>query len=262
MRHGETRFNQDPDPYRQIYPGYLDCDLSGDGIEQSKSIQKTINKLSIEAVYVSPFYRALQTAEICLKTHPNINNIKVIVHPLLSEIEGCTHDFMKDIKKNKKDFSNNSIVKFDWSVFNEYVRNIKYDENFFYFNEFNMVNEKIKNDYYTKLKKYYDNNKQSFFEKELEKLAIYRIQSGIRFESLKHEYQRFIDFSKYLINKHKETLNNKNNKILSISHSGFIKVATSNEPYENDKINISNTYIKFLDNCKIISIFIDTEKNN
>jgi len=73
MRHGETRFNQDPDPYRQLYPGYIDCNLSEDGITQAKMCQEQINKLSIKDVYVSPFYRALQTTSICLENHPNIS---------------------------------------------------------------------------------------------------------------------------------------------------------------------------------------------
>ena len=255
MRHGETRFNQDLDPYRQVYPGYIDCNLSEEGIKQAKLIQTEINKLSIIDVYVSPFYRALQTASICLENHPNISNILVRVHPLLSEIEGCTHDFMYDIKKNKKNFSNTSKVKFDWSLFDEYIKSIKYDENFFYFNEFNMIDDKIKDEYYKKLKNYNDKGKISLIEKELEKLAIYRIKSGIRFESLKHEYERFINFSQFLDEKYKDNLDDKENKILCISHSGFIKVAASKKPYESDNIVISNSYIRYLNNCQIISIF-------
>ena len=257
MRHGETRFNQDPDPYRQLFPGYIDCDLSEDGIRQAKTCKDEINKLQISTVYVSPYYRALQTASICLENHPNINNISVIVHPLLSEIEGITHDFIYNIKKNKNNFSNKSKVKFDWNIFDEYVKNIKYDENFFYFNEFNMLPDKVKDDYYKKLKKYYDGGIMSFVEKELEKLAVYRVQSDIRFESLKHEYERFIKFYNFLIEKNKDSLNDKDNKILSISHSGFIKVGSSIKAYENDKITKSNTYFKSLDNCQLVSMTLD-----
>ena len=257
MRHGETRFNQDPDPYRQVYPGYTDCDLSENGIKQAKMCQEQINKLSIKEVYVSPFYRALQTASICLENHPNIHNISVIVQPLLAEIEGCTHDFLYDINKNKNNFSNKSKVKFDWSEFDKYVQNIKYDDNFFYFNEFNMIENKIKNEFYSRLKKYYTGGNMSFFEKELEKLSIYRIKTGIRFESLKHEYERFVNFYKYLYEKYKDNLDDKNNKILCISHSSFIKIGTSLIPYESDKITKSNTFFHILDNCQIVSINLD-----
>ena len=257
MRHGKTRFNQDRNAYRQIFPEYTDCDLSEDGIKQAKMSQEQINKLSIKDVYVSPFYRALQTTSICLENHPNINNISVIVHPLLAEIEGCTHDFLYDINKNKKNFSNKSKVKFNWSEFDKYVKNIKYDENFFYFNEFNMIEDKIKNEFYTRLKKYYTGGNMTFCEKEIEKLAIYRIQSGIRFESLKHEYERFVNFYKYLYEKYKDNFDDKNNKILCISHSDIIKIGTSLIPYESDKITKSNTYFKFINNCQIVSITLD-----
>ena len=219
MRQSETIFNQDPDPDRILNSRYIDSELSEEGIKQAKLAQSELNKLKIKEVYVSPYYRALQTTSICLEKHPNINNISVIVHPLLSEIEGNTHDFIYDIKKNKKNFSNNSIVKFDWSVFDEYIKQIKYDENFFYFNEFNMMDIQTKDKFYKNLKNYYENGKKSFFEKELEKLAVYRVQSGIRFESLKHEYERFLNFSNYLSNKFKDSLDDKENKILTISHS-------------------------------------------
>ena len=143
MRHGKTEFNSDKDKLRQINPSYIDCHLSNKGIEQVKLRQKLINSLSIEKVYVSPFYRALQTVSLLLENHPNAKNISIVVHPKIAEIGGCTHDFIFDIKENKKDFNMNSKIKFDWSLFDEYVKNIKYDENFFYFNEFNMINEKI-----------------------------------------------------------------------------------------------------------------------
>ena len=148
-------------------------------------------------------------------------------------------------------------MKFDWSEFDKYVQNIKYDDNFFYFNEFNMIENKIKNEFYSRLKKYYTGGNMSFFEKELEKLSIYRIKTGIRFESLKHEYERFVNFYKYLYEKYKDNLDDKNNKILCISHSSFIKIGTSLIPYESDKITKSNTFFHILDNCQIVSINLD-----
>ena len=124
MRHGKTEFNSDKDKLRQINPSYIDCHLSKKGIEQVKLRQKLINSLYIEKVYVSPFYRALQTVSLLLENHPNAKNISIIVHPKIAEIGGCTHDFIFDIKENKKDFNMNSKIKFDWSLFDEYVQNI------------------------------------------------------------------------------------------------------------------------------------------
>ena len=66
MRHGKTKFNSDHDKHRQINISYIDCHLSPNGIQQVRAKQILINKLSLEKVYVSPFYRALQTSYILL----------------------------------------------------------------------------------------------------------------------------------------------------------------------------------------------------
>ena len=254
MRHGHTEFNSDHDKSRQKNPLYIDCHLSKKGIEQVKAKQKLINSLYIEKVYVSPFYRALQTASLLLENHPNLNNICVVVHPKIAEIGGCTHDFIFDIKKSKKDFNINAKVKFDWNIFDEYVRNIKYDENFFYFEEYNNLNDKEKSELYSNLKRSYDNNELLLYYKEMEKLAGYRIKIHKKFESLNHEYNRFLDFKNNLNKIHKSSLEDTNKKILMISHSSFIKVSTSPVPYleTNKKVHPSCHAMK---NVEIISIY-------
>ena len=255
MRHGKTKFNSDHEKNRQINISYIDCHLSSKGIQQIKAKQNIINNLSIEKVYVSPFYRALQTAYILLENHPNINNIQVIVHPKIAEIGGCTHDFILDIRENKNDFNINSKVKFNWNFFDEYTRRLKYDENFFYFEEYNNIKENIKNELYNKLRKLYDNNQKELYKKELEKLAIFRIENKKKFESITHEYNRFLEFKNQLKIEHNNTLKNKNQKVLIISHSSFIKISTSPFPYfgNNQKAHPSCHPMK---NLEIISIFL------
>ncbi len=254
MRHGKTEFNSDKDQLRQINPSYIDCHLSSKGIEQVKLKQKIINTLSIEKVYVSPFYRALQTVSVLLENHPNLKNISVIVHPKIAEIGGCTHDFIFDIKQNKKDFNINSKVKFDWSIFDEYVQKINYDENFFYFEEFNNLADNIKYEIYNNLKELYDKKDVKLLKKGLEKLACFRIKNHKKFESLNHEYNRFLEFKNNLNKIHKVTLKDKNKKILIISHSSFIKISTSPGPYQekNKKAHPSCHPVK---NAEIISIY-------
>ena len=255
MRHGKTKFNSDHEKNRQINISYIDCHLSSKGIQQIKAKQNIINNLSIEKVYVSPFYRALQTAYILLENHPNINNIQVIVHPKIAEIGGCTHDFILDIRENKNDFNINSKVKFNWNFFDEYTRRLKYDENFFYFEEYDNIKENIKNELYNKLRKLYDNNQKELYKKELEKLAIFRIENKKKFESITHEYNRFLEFKNQLKIEHNNTLKNKNQKVLIISHSSFIKISTSPFPYfrNNQKAHPSCHPMK---NLEIISIFL------
>ena len=255
MRHGKTNFNSDHEKNRQINISYIDCHLSQKGIQQVKAKQNLINNLSIEKVYVSPFYRALETAEILLENHPNLNNIPIIVHPKIAEIGGCTHDFIFDIKKNKHDFNLNSKVKFNWDIFDEYIRKIKYDENFFYFEEYDNIKEDIKNEIYNNLRELYDNNKKELYQQELEKFAMLRIQCKKKFESVQHEYNRFLEFKNNLNIEHNLSLSDKSQKILIISHSSFIKIATSPEPYK-EKNSKAHPSCHSMKNLEIISIYV------
>ena len=255
MRHGKTNFNSDHEKNRQINISYIDCHLSQKGIQQVKAKQNLINNLSIEKVYVSPFYRALETAEILLENHPNLNNIPIIVHPKIAEIGGCTHDFIFDIKKNKHDFNFNSKVKFNWDIFDEYIRKIKYDENFFYFEEYDNIKEDIKNEIYNNLRELYDNNKKELYQQELEKFAMLRIQCKKKFESVQHEYNRFLEFKNNLNIEHNLSLSDKSQKILIISHSSFIKIATSPEPYK-EKNSKAHPSCHSMKNLEIISIYV------
>ena len=254
MRHGKTEFNSDKDKLRQINPSYIDCHLSNKGIEQVKLRQKLINDLSIEKVYVSPFYRALQTVSLLLENHPNAKNISIVVHPKIAEIGGCTHDFIFDIKENKKDFNMNSKIKFDWSLFDEYVKKIKYDENFFYFEEFNNLNDDIKNELYNNLKQLYDKKEIKLYKKALEMMAAFRIKNHKKFESINHEYNRFLEFKNNLNKIHNVTLKDKNKKILVVSHSSFIKISTSPGPYQ-EKIKKPHPSCHPVKNVEIISIY-------
>ena len=255
MRHGKTKFNSDHEKDRQINISYVDCHLSLKGIQQVRAKQNIINNLQIEKVYVSPFYRALQTAYILLENHPNLNNIPIIVHPKIAEIGGCTHDFILDIKQNKNDFNINSKVKFNWIFFDEYTRKLKWDENFFYFEEYDNIKDSLKNQIYNNLRELYNNNKTELFQKDLEKLAVFRIEYRKKFESIKHQYDRFLEFKNNLKKEHSHTIKDKNKKILIISHSSFIKISTSPGPYseKNAKAHPSCHSMK---NLEIISIFL------
>ena len=154
MRHGQTAFNENTNYIsRRINPIYADCKLSHTGIIQAKSKRKILNTLSFEKIYVSPAYRALQTLTYSLETHPNKENIIAFVHPLAIEISVCVNDFLLDIKQTKKDFNLNSKIKIDWSLFDKYIKKIKYDENFFFFENFDNIEEKVKNNIY-KIKKF------------------------------------------------------------------------------------------------------------
>ena len=255
MRHGQTWYNRSTDLTRRYNPDLCDAHLSDEGINQIKSIQEIINKLNLEKIYVSPYYRALQTVTIALENYPRLKDIIIIVHPKISEVVCGAHDIIFDIKKTKKDFNMDSKVKIDWSYFDKYVKGSNYEENFFYFENIDLLDEKEKNEEYCKLKKLYDeNDAKESYKKELKRFLKEKSKINFKYESLRHPYKRFEEFKEYLINEHKDTLNDNNKKILCVSHNIFISTAIipKEELYnENSKLNLHR-----LKNGEIITFFI------
>ena len=258
MRHGRTAFNIDKKKdSRRTNENYVDCRLDSYGIFQARFKQSKLNSLSLEKVYVSPFYRALETLTYSLENHPNKKNIIALVHPLVSEISNCINDYILDIKKTKNDFNMNSKIKIDWSFFDEYVNGIKYDENFYYFENFDCLEENEKNEIYQKVKNFYDNKNFKELKIGLSELAKLRIQRNKRFESLKHLQERFKKFCEYIREQHKETLLNTKEKILVISHSSFMQVGTDMTPYESEDIQDFHKSCYNPGNCQILSYKLD-----
>lgn len=258
MRHGKTWFNlAKPDPSRSYNPELSDAHLCDEGIKQIISTQDEINKLNLEIVYVSPYYRTLQTVTLALEKYPNLNNLKVIVHPKLAEVVCAAQEFIIDIKQAKKDFNMDSKVKIDWSYFDKYIKESnKFDENFFYFENIDNVKEDVKNETYLKLKKLYDEQLFDEFKKELIIFWKGKHKKFGGYESNRHASERFEDFKKFLKNEHKDTINNNENKILCVSHKAFIRAAIDHEKKlaEKSKKKFNKSYQ--MKNGEIISIFI------
>ena len=256
MRHGETFYNSCKDISRRYNPKLSDSHLSDNGIRQAISKQEELNKLNVETVYVSPFYRAIQTISLALENYPN-ENLKVVVHPKIAEVVCGAHDYLIDIKQTKKDFNMNSKVKIDWSLFDEYVKNSKYDENFFYFENMNLVDEKEKDEEYKKLKILYDKEDKEGFNIELGKFLKEKNKTFTRYESLKHAHQRFEDFKEFLKIQHKDTINDKDKKVLCVCHSTFISVSISPVTFLIDKKHEKPTQLVKLNNCQIVTFLFD-----
>ena len=215
--------------------------------------QEILNKLSFEKIYVSPFYRALQTMTYSLENHPNKDNIIAIVSPLIGETSNCINDYILDIKQTKKDFNMNSSVKVDWTDFDEYVKEIEYDENFYYFENFDCLKKSDKDKIYQKLKELYDNNNIKDLKIGLTDLAKLRVQHKTRFESLKFLQGRFKKFCENVKNEYKESLGDKDKKILAISHCSYMKVGTDSTLYNSEAKQYFNTNCYKPKNCEILS---------
>ena len=251
MRHAETIYNTIKDKSAKYNPIYADCHLSEDGIAQSKAKQEFINKLDIETIYVSPYYRAIETMEYCLENHPNAKNIITYVHPKLAELSGMIHEFIFDINQTKERFNMNSKIKVNWSIFDEYINKIKYNEKLFFMDNWDLIEENKREEIYNKLNEIREKGDMELYKKEVSKIIEERYKTKLKFESYKHVYQRFIDFKKYVKEKHKDSINNKDKKIIIISHKLFISIATS----DSNTILKGNNQVSFnclsLNNCEL-----------
>lgn len=67
---------------------YRDTRLSDVGKQQCQEAQGIANQLNIHTVFVSPLRRAVETAYLVYKDHPNFENIKFIILPSMREILG------------------------------------------------------------------------------------------------------------------------------------------------------------------------------
>jgi broad specificity phosphatase PhoE len=64
VRHGETKANK-----KDIDAGPMDFPLTKKGVKEVQFIAKALSKVKISAVYSSPVFRAVETAQILAKPH-------------------------------------------------------------------------------------------------------------------------------------------------------------------------------------------------
>ena len=237
IRHGQTICNSDKNyKGRKLNENYIDSHLSQKGIRQTKKLKEKLDKFNIELIYVSPLYRSLETAKYMIE---NMNyKGEIVVHPLITECPNCIDDFIFDINETKKDFENLNI---NWNIFDEYVKNYqKWNENFYYFEYFNRLEENIKNDKYNKLLDLYSKGDIINYKKEMVNeipKMIFKKNNLQPFESFKHVYSRFLEFKNFLAEKHKDSLNDLDKKVIVVTHGDFLSVITNKYLYENDDIN-------------------------
>ena len=258
IRHGQTICNSDKDlKGRKFNPNYIDSHLSEKGINQSKNLKEKIEKFDIEAIYVSPLYRSLETAKYMIENMDYKGEI--IVHPLIIECLNCIDDIIFDVRQTKKDFQDLNV---NWNIFDEYVKKYKkWDENFYYFEYFNRLNDEEKDIKYNKLLNLYKNGDMMEFKQgivnEIQRKVFNEDLSINPFESFKLVYSRFFEFKNFLSTKHKDICqNNSNKKIIIITHSNFLGVITNKYLYDNDNINYFPEECCHCKNCDIISIYI------
>jgi len=251
MRHAETIYNTISDKSAKYNPIYADCHLSTKGIEQSRNKQEYFNKLNIEAIYCSPYFRAIETMINCLEAHPNKENIIIYIHPKLAELAGMMQEFIIDINETKEKFNMESNIKVNWDIFDEYANKLKYRENLFFMDNWDLIEENKREEIYKKLIDIYDKKDMKIYKEEVANIIKERYKTKLKFESYSHTYQRFLDFKNFIYEKHKDTMNDLDKKIIAISHKLFISIATSiPESVLNGKGKVSLNCLS-LNNCEL-----------
>ena len=259
IRHGETQYNIDSEniEYNVIktMSEYIDCPLTENGKQQAKNCQSLFNSFDIEQIFVSPLYRALQTASILFENHPNKKNINIKIHPLLTEIVSGVHNFTYEIQKHKLEFNENSNIKFDWSIFDEYY-NTAILQDLFFLNFIDRLNDQEKKEQFDKIYFKYGKNE---IKESVANLSKYVVEKNIKYhESVYHLFLRNIEFKNFLKKNFKNDNVNNNKKIIVVTHNCFCMMGTSKDAYKltyNDEDNFPEDRYD-LQNCEVISMLI------
>jgi len=260
IRHGESIFNlntfikQSEDEAKR-QKEYLDSKLTDTGIQQSEKLSEQLSKYNLKYIFCSPLQRCIETCFHSLKNHPQKDQIRVIIHPLITETINCNHDFNRNIFEKKRIFNDNSEIKFDWSVFEEYFPLELHQETYFIDYIDSLKDERDIKDLLSKLREE-DNYKNIDLMDDLKtKLSAEYDEKKIRPESIKKMFFRNLEFKNYLkLFLDKKDLNL--DKILVFTHSNFIQASNSKKAYKLDKMDIFPDDSYKPNNCEIISMFI------
>jgi hypothetical protein len=263
IRHGMTEYNKIclklSKSEAKVKAEYIDCPLSEEGQKQANEISSTLASMKLKYVFCSPLLRCLETCYLSLLNHSDVENIKVIVHPLIMETISGVHDFSKNILMKKKLYNNTTKVKFDWSVFDNYYPYPNEQECFF-LNFIDNCNEDgdVESEFNILIKEIKANSIDLELKDQLlGKLSLYGVKNNLsRLESLKAMFNRNLQFKEYLKDLMKTESFNNDEKILVFTHSAFTKISTSNQAYYLDKIELFPEDCLKLENCEIITMNI------
>jgi broad specificity phosphatase PhoE len=272
IRHGETDFNdvlnssENPEKVR-CDENFIDCSLNAKGLSQAESLSNKLKNIDVDYVFCSPLNRCLETAYHSLKTHPNKEEIKVIVSPYINEVVNSIQDVSLSINRKKELYNENSETKFDWTYFDACFSK---EEQETYILNFIEVSDSF-SDVEQLIKKIRDSDEKKGLYSQL--LSIF-INDNKRPESLFNLYLRAKKFKKFLkkfltgakgnytCDKEEEKVRKveefsdkeKTKNVFVFTHSGFIRMSTAqfSKPVLEVSSYPSDCY-KAL-NCEMVSI--------
>ena len=256
IRHGETDYNIDfgkKESKIKYDINYLDGHLNSNGQKQAEKSSELFKNLDVEAIYVSPLYRTIESANNIFKNHPKKNNLEIIIHPLLTEVVSSMNNFTDDIEIKKNLYNEKSEIKINWNLFDEEFKT-KEEQNFYYMKYVNLL---PKEKYDNIKNKMYNSYKAGKMKESISELGkIINDLKMKRIESLNHLFNRTVKFKEYLKDKYKNSMNDCNKKIIIISHSCFGQMFTSKECIGKKNIKEYPKDCCDMGNCEAISVFI------
>jgi broad specificity phosphatase PhoE len=251
IRHGETEYNQALNANNcketQVNEVYIDSSLCEEGIAQAKELSQSLIDMEIKTIFCSPLNRCLETIFYALRDHPQKESIRIIVHPLISEVVHGMQDLTSRISLKKEIYNDKSEVKYDWSIFDEYFSEENGDN---YFLDF-IDNYYQAQDIINNIKTF--NFQTGSYNKLLSKF-IYKDQ---RPESLTHLLNRSKEFKTFIKNYFVDDNKiNGNEKVLIVTHSAFIRMATSVIANNSERVEKYPEDCYRAANCEITTINI------
>ncbi|MEW6006850.1 MAG: histidine phosphatase family protein [bacterium] len=95
IRHAQTDWNK-----RKVFRGRKEVELNRTGIRQAEKTSTLLAELPVETIYTSPLKRALITAQILKRPHPNVEvkEVPSFIDIDYGEWQGLSED---DVKNNK-----------------------------------------------------------------------------------------------------------------------------------------------------------------
>ena len=94
------------------------------------------------------------------------------------------------------------------------------------------------------------------FKEELGKFLFEKNKNFIRYESFKHAYERFEKFKEYLRKEFKDTISDKSKKVLCVTHSSLMSIATCSTQFLTDKVDEKVENLYKMKNGEINTIYI------
>ena len=98
----------------------IDPALHEIGVKQARDQQDLVNRMTFSKVFVSPHVRTIQSAALMLSSHPQKQDMVLVLLPLAKEIMHTSNDLgleFKDLEAFTSQISKEHGVKFDFSLF-------------------------------------------------------------------------------------------------------------------------------------------------